>query len=138
MSANKKILATFCVGVLVYQFVYASSPSNYEIGQRGFELAHGLNRVAVQNNTSLCSGDIAQAAAYIETAAQELAISRASALTALAYGQKELKEISNRRSYCAPLATQIKSYFEQVSLFKKELEDEPFPEPDETPDSCIT
>lgn len=138
MKTNKKLIAGFIMGVLVYQLVFAHSSNTYALEQQGFKIAHQLNQFAEQNKANLCAGDITVAAAYIELAAQELTKAKHPlALTSLAYGQNELKEISNGRTYCTPLAAQVRPYLEKVSLIKKELEREPVPESDEIPDSCI-
>lgn len=138
MKTSRKLISGLIMGVLVYQLVYAQGSNTQALQQQGFEIAHQLNEFAEQNEANLCSGDILVAAAYIKLAAHELTMKKhPSALTSLAYGQYELKEISNSRAYCTNFATQMKPYFDKVSLIKKELEREPVPETDELPDSCI-
>lgn len=138
MNKNRKLISGLIMGILAYQFVNAQSSNTYGLQQQGFKIARQLNQFAEQNEANLCSGDILVAAAYIKLAAHELTMAKHPvALTSLAYGQNELKEIINSRAYCTHLATQMKPYFDKVSLIKKELERESVPETDELPDSCI-
>lgn len=137
MKTSKKLIAGLAMTLLVYPLAYAQSLKNQELERQGFELSKRLKQLISQNLTNRCAGDISTAVSYIERAAQDLAVSkRNAALTAIAYGQNELKEISKNRAYCAHLATRIQPYVEQVSSIKRELEREPFPEED-IPDSCL-
>jgi hypothetical protein len=137
MNTAKKLMAVVIMTGLVYPVVFAQSQKINELERQGFELANQLNELTSQHEQDRCSGDISTAAAYIELAARELAISkRPAALTSLAYGQSELREISKGRAYCAHLSALVAPYFKKATLIKAELEREPFPENDQ-PDSCI-
>lgn len=131
---NKLILGLLMVVVCSQANAgWLHSPS--DLGKQSIEIAYQLNQFAEMNKTDLCAGDVNIAAAYIESAGRELQRDqRTKALTSLSYGQNELKEISNVRSYCANLAVSVKPYLAKVILIKSEVENEPLPAPDQTSD----
>ncbi|HAU0661244.1 TPA: hypothetical protein JBG89_11480 [Legionella pneumophila] len=132
---KKQLIAGCSVVVFALQCSYASSINTHDLEKRSFEVAYQLNRLAELNSTDLCVGDVSIAAAYIESAGQQLQRDQQiKARTSLAYGHNELKEISTARSYCAKIAAQVKPYFAKVILIKSELENETLPEPDQTSD----
>lgn len=132
---KNKLIAGLITAVLVSQSSYASSLNKYDLEKRSLEVSSQLIRIAQLNSSDSCAGDITVAAAYVESAAHDLQRDKhLTALTSLTYGQNELKEISNIRSHCAQLATEVKPYFAKIILIKNELENEPPPAPDQTSD----
>ena len=114
---------------------FATQANNYDLERRIFDVSYQLNQVADANNKALCAGDVFIAAAYLHSAGRELQHqNRNKALVSLAYGHNELKEISNVRSYCAPLSAKVKPYLAQVIVIKSELDNEPPPAPDKPSD----
>jgi len=132
---KKKLSAVLITAAMLATYAYASSINTHDLEKRSFEVAYQLNRLSELNSTDLCVGDVSIAAAYIESAGQQLQRDQQiKARTSLAYGHNELKEISTARSYCTKIAAQVKPYFAKVILIKSELENETLPEPDQTSD----
>lgn len=120
---KKKLSAVLITAAMLATYAYASPVDTHDLGRRSMEVSYQLNRIAEQNRTDLCAGDITIAAAYIESAARELSrykIERA--IVSLTYGQNELNEISHTRSYCARLSTSVKPYLAKIILIKSEVE----------------
>jgi hypothetical protein len=132
---KKQLIVGLTMAMLVAQTSSANSLNNNDLERRVFEMANQLNRISEVNQNDLCAGDVKVAAAYIESTGYELKHdNHLSALTLLTYAQNELKEISNIRTYCAHIATEVKPYFAKVILMKSELENEPAPGADQTSD----
>ena len=69
---KKQLIAGCSVVVFALQCSYASSINTHDLEKRSFEVAYQLNRLAELNSTDLCVGDVSIAAAYIESAGQQL------------------------------------------------------------------
>lgn len=101
----------------------AANLNNYDLERRIFDTSYQLNQIAKEHNADLCSGDVAIAAAYLESAgAQVQHHKKDRAVVSMAYGYNELKEISNIRSYCTHLSPKVKPSLARVIVMKSELE----------------
>lgn len=129
------ILAGLIIMTLGTQCAVAANLNNYDLERRIFDVSYQLNQIAEEHTTDLCSGDVAIAAAYLESAGHELQHqNKDKALVSMAYGHIELREISNARSYCVHLSPKIKPYLAKVIVMRSELENTTIPDTDQTSD----
>ncbi len=132
---KNKLITVLISIVLTSQFAVANHLGHYDLGKQCFDISYQLKTIAQLNSEDLCAGDVTVASSYIESTARELLYGRnKKALVTLAYGQNELKEISNVRSYCAYLSSEVRSYLAKVILIKNELENATSSDTDQTSD----
>ena len=136
---NNKLIPGLLMAVVCAQSANAAGlESAADLGKQSTEIANQLNEFAKRNKTDLCAGDVTLAAAYLESVGRELQQGQyTKARTSLIYGQNELKEISTARSYCANLSAEVTPYLTKVVLIKGEMDYEPFPEPEDIPNSGL-
>ncbi|HAT1722243.1 TPA: hypothetical protein I8Y83_002798 [Legionella pneumophila] len=129
------VIAGIIITALGSQCVIANNLNNYDLERRIFDVSYQLNQIAEEHTIDLCSGDVAIAAAYLESAGHDLQHqNKDRALVSTAYGHNELKEISNARSYCVHLASKTKPYLAKVIVMKSELENITISDTDQTSD----
>ncbi|ERH43318.1 TPA: hypothetical protein SLD83_001757 [Legionella pneumophila] len=129
------VIAGLIITALGSPCAVATSSNHYDLERRIFETSYQLNQIAEENNSDLCSGDVAIAAAYLESAGAQLQHHKKDrAVVSMAYGYNELKAISNVRSYCTHLSPKVKPYLARVIVMKSELENIDMPETDQTSD----
>lgn len=119
---NNKLIAGFIMTLVASQVSFASGDNQY-LSWQSLRVADHLNEIAKVNDRDLCAGDVRVAAAHVQSAGFALSRDKVqSASVSLVYAQNELKEISYNRSYCAPLASNIKPYLAEVILIQGELD----------------
>ncbi|HHF0528686.1 TPA: hypothetical protein ACPHXU_001596 [Legionella anisa] len=120
---KNKVIAGIISAVLGSQSSFATPLNHYALDRQIVDISYQLNRIAENNSTDLCSGDVLIAATYLESAGGELQHhQKDKALVSMAYGHNELKEISTVRSYCAHLSHKVKPYLAKVLVLQSELE----------------
>lgn len=110
-------------GLLFSSAFMAWSQNTHDIQYECRHTASQLNNMADSNATNPCSGDLKIAAAYIESAQLKLKHQKTDqALIAIKYGELELKEISQNRSYCSAFSNRVKPIIASVIKIGSEIE----------------
>jgi hypothetical protein len=69
---KSKVIVGIISAVLGAQSSFATHLNHYALDRQIFDISYQLNRIAENNSTDLCSGDLLIAAAYLESAGGEL------------------------------------------------------------------
>ena len=118
-----RVVPIFLTCLLLTNVSFASSHDTYWIEHDCVRAAGQLHDLIQSKPDDICAGDLEMASAYIEATALKLQHNKIEqALTAIKYGELELKEISTNRSYCASFASSVKPVLAAVIRISSEIE----------------
>lgn len=125
MKRKTGVLPMILAGVALSAPVIASHQPAKFYNRSCMQVAWSLHDLISSNYGSPCVGDLDVAAVFVESAQIHLNHHKIEqALKSIDDAVKELREISHTRSYCAPLAPDVKRILAELIRARSEIETE--------------